>query len=231
MPTKLHGYDWLLFDADETLFSFNALAGLQELFRGYGVSFTDADYSDYQALNKPLWQKYQAGEIDARTLQRRRFASWAGKLQVSADELNSAFLSAMAGICQPLEGARELLERARESTKIGIITNGFTELQEARLAQTGLGELVDLVVISEQFGVAKPDPAIFTHALELMQQKDRARVLMTGDNPHSDVLGAQLSGLHSCWLNVEDAACPLPTPPHYTVRSLPELDRLLAESM
>lgn len=228
MPTKLHGYDWLLFDADETLFSFNALAGLQRLFRDYGVNFTEADYNDYQALNKPLWQDYQAGKIDARTLQRRRFASWAGELQVSADELNSAFLGAMAAICQPLEGARELLERARQSAKIGIITNGFTELQEARLAQTGLGELVDLVVISEQVGVAKPDPAIFTHALDLMQQTNRERVLMTGDNPHSDVLGAQRSGLHSCWLNVEDIACPLPTPPHYTVRSLPELDRLLA---
>ncbi|MGQ4277516.1 pyrimidine 5'-nucleotidase [Pseudidiomarina sp. E22-M8] len=228
MPTKLHSYDWLLFDADETLFSFNALTGLQQLFRGYGVSFTDSDYLEYQAVNKPLWQDYQAGKIDAKTLQRRRFCGWASELEVSADELNSAFLEAMAAICQPLAGARELLERARQTAKIGIITNGFKELQEARLAQTGMAELVDLVVISEQVGVAKPDPAIFTHALDLMQQKDRERVLMTGDNPHSDVLGAQRSGLHSCWLNAENAACPLPTPPHYTVRSLPELDELLA---
>lgn len=228
MSSKLQSYDWLLFDADETLFSFDALAGLQQLFLGYGVSFTDADYSDYQAVNKPLWQEYQDGKIDATTLQRRRFARWAAELEVSADDLNSGFLTAMAEICQPLEGARELLQRTRQSVKIGIVTNGFAELQEARLAQTGLRELVDLVVISEQVGVAKPDPSIFDHALDLMQQTDRERVLMTGDNPHSDVLGAQQSGLHSCWLNTKDASYPLATPPHYTVRSLTELDELLA---
>ncbi|MDN7124779.1 pyrimidine 5'-nucleotidase [Pseudidiomarina terrestris] len=227
MPSKLQSYDWLLFDADETLFSFDAHAGLQQLFQGYGVEFTSEHYRDYQAVNKPLWQQYQDGEIDAATLQRRRFERWAAELEVDADELNSGFLDAMAMICQPLEGARELLKKVRQSAKIGIVTNGFTALQEARLAQTGLRDLVDLVVISEQVGTAKPDPNIFSHALDLMGQRDRERVLMTGDNPHSDVLGAQQSGLHSCWLNTHGVAYPLATPPHYTVRSLPELDELL----
>lgn len=226
----LHNYDWLLFDADETLFSFDAYAGLRHLFDSYGVDFTEAHYSDYQQLNKPLWEAYQAGNIDAKQLQRQRFAKWAAALEVTADELNTGFMAAMAAICQPLDGARALLERARSSAKVGIVTNGFTELQEARLQQTGLRDLVDLVVISEQVGVAKPHPEIFVHALQKMQQSDRSRVLMTGDNPHSDVLGAQRSGLHACWLNHHGDAFPLPTPPHYEVRSLPELQQLLLAS-
>ncbi|CAB0151460.1 Pyrimidine 5'-nucleotidase YjjG [Pseudidiomarina piscicola] len=228
MRSKLHSYDWLLFDADETLFSFDAEAGLQRLFKRYGVDFSATDYRHYQSLNKPLWQHYQAGQIDAKTLQRQRFAGWAAELGVSADELNSGFMQAMADICQPLAGARALLERARTSAKVGIVTNGFTELQEARLAQTGLRELIDVLIISEQVGVAKPHPSIFEHALQRMQQPHRERVLMTGDNPHSDVLGAQQSGLHSCWLNPKGEHYPLATPPHYTVSSLAELDQLLA---
>ncbi|WP_258808033.1 pyrimidine 5'-nucleotidase [Pseudidiomarina sp. CB1] len=223
----LTNYDWLLFDADETLFSFDAYAGLRHLFGGYGVHFTQADYTDYQQLNKPLWDAYQAGTINAKQLQRQRFAKWAATLEVTADELNTGFMAAMAEICQPLEGARSLLESARVSAKIGIVTNGFTELQEARLQQTGLSDLIDLVVISEQVGVAKPAPEIFAHALQKMQQSDRQRVLMTGDNPHSDVIGAQRSGLHACWLNHHGEPYPLNPPPHYEVRSLPELQQLL----
>lgn len=226
----LNQYDWLLFDADETLFSFDAFAGLQQLFQRYGVAFDQAHYHDYQQLNQPLWQAYQAGSIDAKQLQRRRFAKWAAELGVSADELNSGFMASMAELCQPLEGARPLLESARRSAKVGIVTNGFTELQEARLQQTGLKDLVDLVVISEQVGVAKPHPDIFAHALKKMQQTDRARVLMTGDNPHSDVVGAQRSGLHACWLNQHGKAYPLPERPHYEVRSLTELQQILLSS-
>jgi YjjG family noncanonical pyrimidine nucleotidase len=226
--TKLKDYDWLLFDADETLFSFDAFTGLKSLFEGYGVAFDAGHYGEYQALNKPLWDAYQAGTISAKQLQRERFAKWAARLEVSADELNAGFLTAMAQICQPLEGARALLEHARQSVKIGIVTNGFTDLQEARLQRTGLRELVDMVVISEQVGVAKPHPDIFTHALQKMQQSDPSRVLMTGDNPHSDVLGAQQSGLHSCWLNHRGDRYPLSEPPHYEVRSLTELHQLLS---
>ncbi|RUO63744.1 pyrimidine 5'-nucleotidase [Pseudidiomarina insulisalsae] len=228
--TKLRNYDWLLFDADETLFSFDAFTGLKKMFRGYGVDFNEQHYDDYQGVNKSLWDAYQAGSIDAQTLQHKRFAPWAAELEVSTQQLNSGFMTAMAEICEPLSGARSLLERGRQHARIGIITNGFAELQEARLAQTGLRELVDLVVVSEQVGVAKPDPAIFEHALLQMQQANRSRVLMTGDNPHSDVLGAQRSGLHSCWLNQHGADYPLAIRPHYEVASLSELEALLIRS-
>ena len=228
--TKLQQYDWFLFDADETLFSFDAQAGLAQMFAKYGVAFSEADYLEYQALNQPLWNAYQAGQIDANQLQSRRFAHWAARLEVDALELNRVFIAIMAEVCQPLEGARALLECVAEHGKVGIVTNGFTDLQEARLAQTGFTDLIDLVVISEQVGVAKPDPKIFAYALTQMQHDTPERVLMTGDNPHSDVLGAQRSGLHACWLNPTDVPCPLPTPPHYTVNSLTALQQLLQTS-
>ncbi len=69
----LNDWDCILFDADETLFHFDAFAGLQRMFTRYDVQFSDRDYADYQAINKPLWVDYQNGTITAAQLQTQRF--------------------------------------------------------------------------------------------------------------------------------------------------------------
>ena len=69
-------YEWILFDADETLFEFDALRGLKLMFSRFSINFSDADFSEYQLVNKPLWVQYQNGEISATQLQYQRFQSW-----------------------------------------------------------------------------------------------------------------------------------------------------------
>jgi FMN phosphatase YigB (HAD superfamily) len=51
--TRANRYDWILFDADETLFHFDAFAGLQLMFSRFGVDFSQPHYDDYQTINKP----------------------------------------------------------------------------------------------------------------------------------------------------------------------------------
>ncbi|WP_421507197.1 pyrimidine 5'-nucleotidase [Erwinia rhapontici] len=224
----LKDWDWILFDADDTLFHFDAFAGLQRLFQQYDVQFSRADYDDYQAINKPLWVDYQNGAISALQLQHQRFESWAAKLDVTAQDLNSGFLSAMAEICTPLVGAVDLLNALKGRVKMGIITNGFTALQQARLERTGFLGVFDLLVISEQVGYAKPHPAIFDYALTRMGNPARERVLMVGDNPDSDILGGINAGLATCWLNAEGRAQPEGINPTWQVTSLKELlDKLV----
>ena len=58
-------YEWILFDADETLFHFDAFAGLQLMFSRFDVQFTAQDYAAYQAVNKALWVDYQKGDVTA----------------------------------------------------------------------------------------------------------------------------------------------------------------------
>ena len=106
-------YSHILFDADETLFSFNAQRGLEKLFAQYGIHFTEQDYQHYSQLNAPLWVQYQNGEIDAKTLQVTRFQHWAEKLDVAPQTLNDGFLDAMAEICLPLPGAAHCSMRYR----------------------------------------------------------------------------------------------------------------------
>ncbi len=95
-------WDWIFFDADETLFTFDSFTGLQRMFLDYSVTFTAEDFQDYQAVNKPLWVDYQNGAITSLQLQHARFQSWAERLNVAPGLLNDAFISAMAEICSPL---------------------------------------------------------------------------------------------------------------------------------
>lgn len=224
----LKDWDWILFDADDTLFHFDAFVGLQRLFQQYDVQFSRADYDDYQAINKPLWVDYQNGAISALQLQHQRFESWAAKLDVTAQDLNRGFLRAMAEICTPLAGAVDLLNALKGRVKMGIITNGFTALQQARLERTGFLGVFDLLVISQQVGYAKPHPAIFDYALTRMGNPARERVLMVGDNPDSDILGGINAGLATCWLNADGRAQPEGINPTWQVTSLKELqDKLV----
>lgn len=223
----LKDWDWILFDADDTLFHFDAFAGLQRLFQQYDVQFTSDDYDDYQAINKPLWVDYQNGVISALQLQHQRFQGWADKLSVEPHELNSGFLNAMAEICVPLEGAVSLMNALKGRVKMGIITNGFTALQQARLQRTGFLEYFDLLVISEQVGHPKPHPAIFDYALNKMGNPPRERVMMVGDNPDTDILGGSNAGFATCWLNADGREKPAAVHPSWQVSSLKQLAGIL----
>ncbi len=223
----LKDWDWILFDADDTLFHFDAFSGLQRLFQQYQVHFTAEDYDIYQSVNKPLWVEYQKGAISAIQLQHQRFQGWADKLNVTPLDLNKGFLSAMAELCLPLNGAVNLLNALKGRVKMGIITNGFTALQQKRLEHTGFLEYFDLLVISEEVGYAKPHPAIFDFALTQMGNPARKRVMMVGDNPDSDILGGINAGLVTCWLNADNRALPTGINPDWQVSTLGELQDIL----
>ncbi|WGV98393.1 pyrimidine 5'-nucleotidase [Vibrio sp. YMD68] len=220
-------YDWILFDADETLFHFDSFKGMQLMFSRKGVDFTQNDFDAYQQVNKPLWVDYQNGDITAYELKHVRFDGWANKLNTTTAELNSAFLEAMADICTLLPGAKELMEGLAGKAKLGIITNGFTELQAIRLERTGMTDYFEHVVISEEVGVAKPDGDIFAHAMEKMGNPCKSKVLMVGDNLHSDIVGGLNFGIETCWLNSNNVCSVEGIEPHHTVDSLHHLKTIL----
>lgn len=227
MTTLLNPYEWILFDADDTLFHFDAFSGLKLMFLRLGVEFTEQDHQQYHELNRRLWTEYQNNQISVHALKCQRFDVWSEKLNIPAEQLNSAFMSAMAEICEPLEGAVSLLETLKGKVKLGIITNGFAELQQIRLERTGLKHHFEFTVISEEVGFAKPHVGIFDHALSLMGYPERSRVLMVGDNPDSDILGGINAGFHTCWLNARNDEVPMHISPHHEVASLNQLERLL----
>lgn len=216
-------YQWILFDADETLFSFHSYFGLKSMLKRYGLEFNEQDYEAFQAVNQPLWVAYQNKEINAEALQRIRFESLAQKTGQDPLVLNRELMDEMALVSQPLEGVREMLASLHGKVKMGIITNGFNALQQKRLENTQTAGFFDLLVVSETVGVAKPDRQIFDYAFSQMGEVERSKVLMVGDTLASDILGGNLAGIDTCWFNPKGLANETAIQPTYEIRSMAEL--------
>lgn len=225
----LDKYKWIFFDADNTLFQFNDFNALTILFSQYNVNFTKEDFEAYQKINKPLWVEYQNGNITALELQNSRFKLWAEKLKVSTEILNNHFLKIMAETCPPLEGAESLLHSLKKANvKIGIITNGFIALHQKRLEFTRFSVYIDLLVVSEAAGIAKPDRRIFDYAINQIDNPPESnQILMVGDTAESDILGGINAKWDTCWLNTDKKPISQHITPTYQVSSLMELENFL----
>lgn len=213
-------YDWILFDIDETLLRFNAYDALGHVFKMHAVTFTEEDFLTYEIKNKALWEAYQRGEITLTELQYDRFSVLSKKLKTPPLDLNTQFLDAIAHVSTPLDGAIELLTHLNGKTKLGVITNGITDIQKRRLISNDMQHHFDFVITSQEVGVPKPQIAIFEHAFERMNHPPREKILMIGDTLESDILGGINAGIHTCWLNPHGKTAPADITPHFEIPTL-----------
>ena len=216
-------YEWILFDADETLFSFNSYLGLKPLLSRYGVEFSEEDYAAFQAVNKPLWIEYQEKKISAKELQTRRFAHLSALTGQDPLVLNQELMAQMALVSAPLEGVMDMLSALAGKVKMGIITNGFHALQQKRLENTKTIDFFEMVVVSEIVGAAKPAPEIFEYAFERIEDLNKRSVLMVGDTLTSDILGGNQVGIDTCWFNPQHQLNDTTIQPTYEIQHIRQL--------
>jgi putative hydrolase of the HAD superfamily len=86
--------------------------------------------------------------------------------------------------------------------KLAVISN-FDERLPGILDGLDLATRVDAVVVSSSLGFAKPNPAIFRHALERLGVENRAAIHV-GDHRLEDVEGAQGAGMAALLLRRDD---------------------------
>ena len=92
-----------------------------------------------------------------------------------------------------------------------------------KLRVTGLLPLVDLIVISENEQVKKPDPLIFRRAAERLAVQ-AAECVFVGDHPRNDVYGAGIVGMKTVWYSGEQQwPAEQEIAPNYTIQALGEL--------
>lgn len=122
---------------------------------------------------------------------------------------------------------------ARVDVRLGVVSNAdgtvADQLLEHRLAQVGPGRgvVLDVLVDSAVVGVAKPDPAIFAHALEPLGVA-ADRTWYVGDTVTFDVAGARAAGIHPLHLDPH-GWCPRPAG-HQHVGDLQQVVELLDEA-
>lgn len=93
---------------------------------------------------------------------------------------------------------QETLRHLRElGYRLGLISNWDGSAREV-LAHNGLDEAFDVIVISSEVGIEKPDPKIFELALSRGNVTPQ-QSLYIGDNYYDDVVGSRKAGM-SCLL-------------------------------
>jgi putative hydrolase of the HAD superfamily len=97
---------------------------------------------------------------------------------------------------QALETVRELRQRG---FLLGLVTNGRTHIQRAKIDHLGLGPLLDVIAVSEEIGHRKPQPEAFLHALRGLQCAG-SDAWFVGDHPRNDILGASAVGARAVWV-------------------------------
>ncbi|MFC6296055.1 HAD family hydrolase [Lactiplantibacillus daoliensis] len=99
-------------------------------------------------------------------------------------------------------GLGPVLEKVSHYFQIGIITNGPAKIQRQKLHQLQIERYVhpDDIFISEELGIAKPDPSIFTTWAHQAGIKANEAAYV-GDNAVLDMTSAKHAGWQTFWYN------------------------------
>jgi 2-haloacid dehalogenase len=198
-------YQWLLFDADGTLFDYERAesAALAEAFRSIGAVFDPGYLATYQRINNALWQGVERGEITPGFVKVRRFELLLETigLEYSPDAFSANYLECLAARSELIEDAADVVQALQGKYRIAILTNGLQVVQRGRLARSVIRQHISEIIISEEIGFAKPAGEFFDAAWARLGHPSRREALMIGDGWTSDIVGANRYGLDTCWYN------------------------------
>lgn len=210
---------FIYFDLDDTLLDHkyaerkaldDVRADFPEVFDGVSL---DRIHQTYRSHSIALWKQYGQGTIDKATLKRRRFEQLLqsiGHDETDAAPIADHYLNCYIRHWRFVPAARTAFKRLADAYPVGVLTNGFTEIQQQKLSQFPvLRERSSAVVICEETGYLKPHPQVFAHATERAGTPPN-QILYVGDSHHSDVKGGQAAGWQVAWYtrnseNDEDA--------------------------
>lgn len=209
---------WL--DLDDTLWDMkgNARITLAELYSARELSSyfkSEEEWTElYEVINKRLWNLYNNGRITEEFLRNERFAAplrLAGVVSSEAKKMagtmDGEYLSLLGEKTNLVPGAKELLEKlSGDGCRLGVLTNGFNGVQQAKMASSRITDYFDCVVLSHEIGHTKPDLRLFRYA-ESKSGVSAEQCVMVGDSLATDIQGAFRAGWKSVWYNPTGKIC------------------------
>ncbi len=221
----------VFFDLDHTLWDFekNSALTFEKILGEHRIHLELSKFLEvYVPANLVFWKLYREEKITKEALRYQRLKSVFDKLdyQVSDDiihSLSEEYINHLSSYNNLFPFTLEILEYLKPNYRLHIITNGFHEIQEKKLKNSGIFSFFQEVINSEMAGVKKPNPIIFELALEKAKTVP-LKSLMIGDSLEADILGAQGVGFQVLHFNAhnepEHDHCPM-------IRDLREIKRYL----
>jgi len=202
----------ILWDVDGTLLDFHAAEGsaLRSLFRKFGFGdLNGEDLARYKALNISLWKALERNEITKPRGLVGRFERFFGDLGLDpslAPEFNERYQTALGDTIVFMDDSYEVVKALRGRVRQYVVSNGTVLAQTKKLKNSGLGDLMDGVFLSEAIGTEKPGKAFFDAVLSEVAPESPDQVVIIGDALSSDILGGDRAGIRTCWYNPSGAA-------------------------
>jgi len=145
-----------------------------------------------------------------------------------AEELTRLHMAAVRAVTAAPPENVTVVSRLAGSYRLGLLSN-FDDARTGReiLADTGVADHFEVVVISAEAAIRKPHPGIFRRALDGFHLEPH-EVLFVGDTPRDDVHGAHAAGIPVAWLSAGKGPFPSDiAAPDFTLDRLRDLPALL----
>ncbi len=215
------------FDFDHTLGVDNALE--RKAFYAFAAELgapLDPRDGVWPSRIEALLGAFRAGEI---TLEHMiaRFGEALGMRGADPERWRALCYALVEDLVRPIDGALELLDTLRaRGIPLAILTNGWSPLQQKKIARALGPGAVEEILVSDRIGAVKPDPAAFAALIDALGVP-AGRAWYVGDNPRGDIGGALAAGLGAVWFDWEGQTYPPDVPPPtMRIGALRELETL-----
>ncbi len=220
-------YEYLLFDADNTLFDFDRAErhAFAASCKAAGLTDSDELLRRYSVHNNACWTMFDRGEASKEFICVERFRRFFAELGVDADPAaaNEAHLATLATCAFPTPHSLEVCARLSKTHRLFLITNAVASVQRGRLARAEVRPYLEAAFISEEAGAQKPTKAYFDYVFAHIDGITRENCLVIGDSLTSDIQGANNYGLPCCWYNPKRAPKPAELRVDHEITDLREL--------
>lgn len=224
-------YEYLLFDADNTLLDFdeNERVSLSKAFREFNIPCDEQTIALYHDINLMYWQMLAENRIGKEELLTKRFETLFERIGVKADPVQTEnfYRTRLGEGFQVVPGAMEVCRKLKDDFKLYVITNGVTRTQQSRLKGSGFWDLMDGIFISDEIGYDKPDVRFFEYVQNHIKGFRKEKALVIGDSLFSDIRGGVDFGLDTCYLNAYHKPNTSKIKPIYEIQDIVELLTIL----
>ncbi|QTC41531.1 HAD family hydrolase [Bacillus sp. V3] len=220
----------LLFDLDDILLDNSSWFddGLTQCLAKHPLTKNVDAVSFLEIVKKPpryLIDKMISGEYDTVEFKRARWKYALEQFNLTAeieivDQLDTLFYKTSMDCITVNESVSSLLNDLSKEYELGVVTNGLYDPQQ-KLNNMGLGELLtsDKVFHAEQLGYRKPDPRIYSKALDYFDKKP-SETLFIGDSWTHDVVAPMENGMEAIWVNPGNVLPPTSHMPYAIVSEI-----------